>query len=75
MPNIRGTHEYGTVNNMNGAWSARWSRDEADEFLFLVGDLWLIVDREELLGDTAQQSKVPPPRLNVSTKFRGTQYF
>ena len=56
LHNIRGTHEYGTVNNMNGAWSARWSRDEADEFLFLVGDLWLIVDREELLGDTAQQS-------------------
>ena len=58
---------------MNGAWSARWSRDEADEFLFLVGDLWLIVDREELLGDTAQQSKVTTSRLNVSTKFRGTQ--
>ena len=43
---------------MNGAWSARWSREEADEFLFLVGDLWLIVDREELLGDNAQQNKV-----------------
>ena len=43
---------------MNSAWSARWSRDEADEFLFLVGDLWLIVDREELLGDNAQQNKV-----------------
>ena len=44
---------------MNSAWSARWSREEADEFLFLVGDLWLIVDREELLGDNAQQNKVP----------------
>ena len=33
--------------------------EEADEFLFLVGDLWLIVDREELLGDNAQQNKVP----------------
>ena len=43
---------------MNSAWSARWSREEADEFLFLVGDLWLIVDREELLGDNAQQNKV-----------------
>ena len=44
---------------MNSAWSARWSREEADEFLFLVGDLWLILDREELLGDNAQQNKVP----------------
>ena len=43
---------------MNSAWSARWSREEADEFLFLVGDLWLILDREELLGDNAQQNKV-----------------
>ena len=43
---------------MNSAWSARWSKEEADEFLFLVGDLWLIVDREELLGDNAQQNKV-----------------
>ena len=55
---------------MNGAWSARWSREEADEFLFLVGDLWLILDREELLGDNAQQNKVPTQQLKVSTKLR-----
>ena len=43
---------------MNSAWSARWSGEEADEFLFLVGDLWLIVDREELLGDNAGAAHV-----------------
>ena len=51
---------------MNSAWSARWSREEADEFLFLVGDLWLIVDREELLGDNAQQNKVPKDVNEIS---------
>ena len=35
----------------------KWSRSEADEFLFRVGDHWMIVDRVELVGDTSSQSK------------------
>ena len=42
---------------MNNNWSVKWSRVDADEFLFRVGDHWMIVDREELVGDDSYQDK------------------
>ena len=54
---LRGTESYGTKNDVNNNWSVKWDRSDADEFLFRVGDHWMIVDRQEMVGSTSGQTK------------------
>ena len=45
---VRGTHQYGDPNNMNAAWSKKWSHLEYDQFLIGNEDFskWVIIDKE-----------------------------
>ena len=47
---LRGTHSYGTSFNTGNAWSITWAWNSFDDFLFKVGDEWIIINKIELLG-------------------------
>ena len=49
---LRGTQSYGTAHNTGNAWSVKWDWDSFDEYLFKVGDDWIIIDKIELAGSS-----------------------
>ena len=62
---VRGTHQYGDPNNMNAAWSKKWSHLEYDQFLIGNEDFskWVIIDKESCVYKMSQQ---PENDLNCS---------